>query len=226
MKWIKLFEDFKNSNEVWPLLGVYSHYDYTGPIKGGDVIKEGFQSLVEKNAFLRAWFDDYGKSFDDDIGDYDIFDDDFFWGHTDENISLIIDTLKSEGIVDVLWMDLSAITFAEILNRILASDPSFKKDFDAEDEESSISQGIEDLSFLIDYPKVINGIKKARKKAIEDLMTKGHNHWRGMEVQEIEELKSNPDFPPYKYFIPMQSGIDLARRRYPLSRFPWDNSIS
>ena len=62
MKWIKLFEDFKNSNEVWPLLGVYSHYDYTGPIKGGDVIKEGFQSLVEKNAFLRAWFDDYGTN--------------------------------------------------------------------------------------------------------------------------------------------------------------------
>ena len=57
-------------------------------------------------------------------------------------------------------------------------------------------------------------------------MTKGHNDWKGMEVQEIEELKSNPDFPPYKYFIPMQSGIDLARRRYPLSRFPWDNSIS
>jgi len=224
MKHIKLFEAF-NNNETWPLLGVYNHYDYTGPIRGKDVIKEGFQLLVEKNAFLKSWFDDYGKSFDEEEEDYDIFDDDFFWGHTDENISPIIRYLEEEGIRDLLWMDLSSITFAEILNRILSEDPSFKKDFGSEDEESSISQGIEDLSFLIDYPTIINGIKKARKKSIEDLISKGHSDWKGMDVQEIEELKSNPDFPPYKYFIPMQSGIDLARKRYPLSRFPWDNSI-
>jgi hypothetical protein len=218
MKHIILFESFK-SDRKWPLLSVHHYYDYSGPIKGKDIIRDGFENLVKNNAFLSAWFDDYGKAFDDEIG-YDIFDDDFFWGHTDENIYPIMSDLKREGIDDILFMDLYAITFAEICNNILNEDPSFKRDFDAEDEVSAISQGVEDLSSFIDSPKIISGIKKARKKAIDELVSKGHMDWEGKDIYDIEELKSHQDFPPYKNYMPMQSGIQIARKRSGL--IPWD----
>ena len=224
MKYIKLFEAFGQS-EKWPLLGVHRHYDYTGPIKGADIIENGFQFLVENNPFLRAWFEDYARSFDAELTDYDIFDDDFFWGHTDENIYNIQNYLKNDGIADILQMDLYSIIFSEILNTILSYDPNYKKDLDAEDEMSAILQGVEDLSFLIDESNIIGKIKNARKKAIDDLISKEHRDWKGLSVDKVEELKLNPDYPPYKSFMPMQSGIDTARKRYPPS-FPWDNSIT
>ena len=212
MKHIELFESF-SSFEKWPLLGVNRHYNYTGPIKGSDIIQNGFQSVVENNPFLRAWFEDYGRSFDPELTDYDIFDDDFFWGHTDENIYGIKDHLEDEGIVDILEMDLYSIIHAEILNTILSYDPNYKKDFDYVDEIGAILQGIEDLSFLIDKPNIIEKIKNSRKKAIEDLISKGHREWKGRRVHEIANLKLHPDFPPFEEYTPMQSGIDLARRR-------------
>ena len=200
-------------NTGWPLLGVHQYYHYTGPIKGSDIIKNGFQEMVEKNAFLRAWFDDYGRSFDKEDPDYDIYDDDFFWGHTDENIYGIKDILKNDGIDDITLMDLYSIIFAEILNSILYIDPLFKKDFDAEDEQSAISQGVEDLTFLIDYPIIIAGIKKAREKSIENIISKGHSNWEGLGIDDIKELKSHPDFPPFKGWFPATSGMDIARKR-------------
>ena len=212
MKHIELFESF-NSFEKWPLLGVNRYYNYTGPIKGSDIIQNGFQSVVENNQFLRAWFEDYGRSFDPELTDYDIFDDDFFWGHTDENIYDIKNHLEDEGITDILQMDLYSIIHAEILNAILSYDPNYKKDFDYEDETSAILQGIEDLSFLIDKSNIIEKIKNSRKKAIEDLISKGHKEWKGKGVQEIEDLKLHPDFPPFEEYTPMQSGIVLDRRR-------------
>jgi hypothetical protein len=208
------------NNDGWPLLGVHRYYNYTGPIKGSDIIKKGFKVVVEGNAFLRAWFDDYGKSLDPGLSDYDIFDEELFWGHTDENLFGIMKALERDGIDDITHMDLYSIVFAEISNTILSIDPSFKKDA-AENEISAIMNGIEDITFLIDSPNVITGIKGARKKAIENLIAEGHRDWKGLDIYDLDELESHPDFPPFDIWTPDIEGIDIARKRSGIT--PWNS---
>ena len=219
MKHIKLFEGF-NSNPYkgeWPIIDLYKHYNYNGPIDGKGIMERGFKQYVYDNPFLRSWFIDYGRSewSDGDIENgvklkdtWNIFDDDgYLWYHTDENISDFLQLQSNAGINDILHKDVYAIVMSEILNEILNSDPRVKKT-PPEDEISAIQMGPEDLTHLIDFRTIENGIKKAREKSIDSLIKRGFKEGDPIDIHSEED----PDYPPFDIWVPDVAGIVQGRR--------------
>ena len=195
---------------------------------------------------MKAWFSDYLKAsygsendFEDTYpdGDYDMFkDNEYFWGHTDENIYLESGELifSDEGIIDLTYQDLYCIIMAEVCNSILLSDPDYRKGNisnyyikgEISSYEDTLGNEVENLFDLIDLKKIGEGVKKARKKSIQNLIDKGHSDWKGMRVDDlIEELKNDPDFPPYKTHTPNE--YTWGRETYkPNGVVRWDTTVN
>ena len=220
MRHIKLFETF-NSNPYkgeWPIIDLYKHYNYNGPVDGKGIMEKGFKQYVYENSFLRSWFIDYGRSdwSDDDTHQgvklkdtWNIFDDDdYFWYHTDENISDFLQRQSNAGINDILHKDVYAIVMSEILNEILNSDPPVKKAA-PKDEISAIQIGNEDLTHLIDFRTIENGIKKAREKSIDSLIKRGFEEGDPIDSHSEED----PDYPPFDIWTPDVEGIAEAKKK-------------